>query len=598
MAHEYMNEVVSRFLSQMDGMGGTLAKFSMDVTKKQEAILSALDDFQQAASHLKQKYMVTGNHCNAVERETNTALEAIDQILTGWNEKKKENVKGTEFMNKHQKYLVVMIFGAVNTGKSSLGNFIAGKSFVDAPFDNAFKHRSAPVFESEESGRQTGGIEKDASGRQSFKVGCLDTTGSIQYFTLSGLRWMDSPGTGAIAKEGDQVNMEKLVEEYLPYTDFCLFLQNSSEPGLQADMKYIQKLTREGQEALMLITRSDIKDIDFDNEGNPVMMLLSKSPETRKLQEEDVLKRFKETYPGVDNAKYQIFSISTALAEEAVKSDDDEKFRASHVDLLMERLGTSFVNQAGQLKQKRVRKTVNGFIDHLISGEDGEEGLSQMNERNQKILEARASYIRTMGARKERICKRIQSIIHQKIRAQAEIWDQEASKGHAVKADEAEKIISDIIGRHIAEEINKEIGEIIDHFKGAALQQFQGNLNVGGIEQKTKIIEKTYKEKVVDPREPDGIWEDFCSFFFDTEYYTTYYKDVKKKIRINMGSNMEEYMERLNPVVSKAVEEYVSAALAGIEKDYFAPQEQYVKQIEQAMNDLRKKLADVKFAEG
>ena len=81
------------------------------------------------------------------------------------------------------------------------------------------------------------------------------------------------------------------------------------------------------------------------------------------------------------------------------------------------------------------------------------------------------------------------------------------------------------------------------------------------------------------------------------DYYTTYYKDVKKQIHINMGSNMEEYMERLDPVVGKAVEDYVSAALAGIEKDYFAPQEQYVKQIEQAMNDLQRKLAKVKFAE-
>lgn len=124
-------------------------------------------------------------------------------------------------MNKHQKYLVVMVFGAVKAGKSSLGNFMAGKSFLEAPFDNAFKHHPFVPMESEESGRVEGGIEKDEKGRQFFKVGFTDTTGAIQYFTMSGLRWMDSPGTGAIAKKDDHLDMEKLVEEYIPYTDFA-----------------------------------------------------------------------------------------------------------------------------------------------------------------------------------------------------------------------------------------------------------------------------------------------------------------------------------------------------------------------------------------
>ena len=85
--------------------------------------------------------------------------------------------------------------------------------------------------EAEQTLRAEGGIEKDEKGRQFFKVGFTDTTGAIQYFTMSGLRWMDSPGTGAIAQKDDHLDMEKLVEEYIPYTDFCLFLVNSAEPG-------------------------------------------------------------------------------------------------------------------------------------------------------------------------------------------------------------------------------------------------------------------------------------------------------------------------------------------------------------------------------
>lgn len=252
MAHQYMVETVDHFFTQLDGMGHTLHQFSDDVKGKQAQIISALDDFKKETGVLKQQYLVKGKQCNHVEEATNQAIQMIDKEIEAWNQQKLQNAKGTEFMSKHQKYLVVMVFGAVKAGKSSLGNFMAGKSFLDAPFDNAFKHHPVVPMESEESGRAEGGIEKDEKGRQFFKVGFTDTTGAIQYFTMSGLRWMDSPGTGAIAQKDDHLDMEKLVEEYIPYTDFCLFLVNSAEPGLQSDMKYIQKLTRVDQEALIL----------------------------------------------------------------------------------------------------------------------------------------------------------------------------------------------------------------------------------------------------------------------------------------------------------------------------------------------------------
>lgn len=596
MAHQYMVDTVAHFFTQLDGMGHTLHQFSDDVKGKRVQIISALDDFQKETETLKKRYLVKGKHCNHVEEATNQAIQMIDKEIETWNQQKLQNVKGAEFMNKHQKYLVVMIFGAVKSGKSSLGNFMAGKSFLDAPFDNAFKHHPFVPMENEESGRAEGGIEKDKKGRQFFKVGFTDTTGAIQYFTMSGLRWMDSPGTGAISKEGDQLDMEKLVDEYIPYTDFCLFLQNSSEPGLQSDMKYIQKLTRVGQEALILITKSDETDWDETEDGKLVQTTIPKAPERRKLQEDDVLQRFKENYPNVDQHSYDIFSVSTALAEEAVKEDDDEKFKDSHLDLLMNRLGDTFANQAGQLKQERVRKTVNVFVDHLLSGEEENAGLSQVQKSLAAIRKERDAYVHTLEARKQRVCARILSKIKHKIRAQAEVWDAEANQGKAIQAKAAEQVISSIIEKYISEEINREVGEIIDHFSGTQLGHFQANLNVGGIAKKTKTVEQEYKKKVPRERDADGIWETVRSWF-GKKYYEVTYETVKKQIHIDVGTNMEDYIERLEPVVTKAVPEYVSDAFRKIEKDYFAPQEQYAKKMEDAIDQLQKKLESVKFRE-
>ncbi len=163
------------------------------------------------------------------------------------------------------------------------------------------------------SGRKTGGLSTDDNGRTWFTEGSVDTTGAIQYFTLSGLRWVDSPGTGALEKEGDTLNMENMVNEYIPYADLCIFLLNSSEPGLLEDMRYMEKLSREGQESLVVITKSDIVDEDVDEDGEIVSVVKAKDDSRRKLQEDDIVKRLSELYPNLDAESFRAISISTLL---------------------------------------------------------------------------------------------------------------------------------------------------------------------------------------------------------------------------------------------------------------------------------------------
>lgn len=594
MAHTYMIKTLDYFLEQLDNMENVMNTFSDSVKERQEKIIKALEEFQKETVQLKEQCMTKGDPCNQVEEVTNQAIVAIDQEIDGWNQKKQQNIKGTKFMNKHQKYLVVMVFGAVKSGKSSLGNFIKGDSFVKAPFDNAFKHRPAPILEKEESGRAVGGIEKDETGRQRFAVGYTDTTGDVQFFTMSGLRWMDSPGTGALSKEGDLVNMEAMVKEYIPYTDFCLFLQNSSQPALRDDKKYIRELSREEQKALILITGSDLSDTDLDENDNFITVHVPKSEETRKEQENEVLTQVKEDYSDISTDKYSVFSISTLLAEEAVAEEDDEKFKASHLDMLMNQLGDTFKNRSAELKQERVKKSVNNFVDRLLSGDDEKTGMAQIRDRLDMIHQKRDSYVHTMEERKQRICRRIKDQMFLRIREKAEVWDEEVAKGHMIKSDEAEKEVLSIVQQHISEGINQEVEKIIDNFKGVKQGTFIADLNVGGIEKQTKTIEKEYHKKVVHRRSANGLWENVRSFF-GKKYYDVSIETVKKQIHIDMGSNMEDYMERLKPALDKAVENFVAEALANIEKEYFAPQEQYAKQMEAAMERLHQKLESVKF---
>ena len=195
----YITQTIDEFFIKLDKMQGDLAKFSQNLDRRSDKIPTLLKNFETAVFSASGK---KSSGSNAVERAAQKSLDNHRAVIETWSDKIETDRKGKQFIKKNEKYLVAMVFGAVKAGKSSLGNFFAGKKFFNAPFDNHYKKISKPVFETEERGRDTGDIEIDSLGDTWFQEGVTDTTGAIQYFTLSGLRWIDSPGTGAVSKAG------------------------------------------------------------------------------------------------------------------------------------------------------------------------------------------------------------------------------------------------------------------------------------------------------------------------------------------------------------------------------------------------------------
>ena len=245
MGTEYMQQSAADFLNNLDHIQAELAGFSEEIDAKSNEVAKLLTFFEQQSEAIKGNFTQYIDSRDRIGMALAANLTAKNEVIKTWKTKIEKDRKGREFMSKHEKYLVVLVFGAVKSGKSSLGNFIGGRYFRKAEFDNAYKHLPMPIFETEEEARKKGGIKADDNGEIWFEEGVTDTTGSIQYFTLSGLRWMDSPGTGAVGKEGDMRSMDEMVDEYISYADMCIFLMNSAEPGLQKDMHYMSKMSRE-----------------------------------------------------------------------------------------------------------------------------------------------------------------------------------------------------------------------------------------------------------------------------------------------------------------------------------------------------------------
>ncbi len=582
----YIAETVENFFAKLDKMQGDLAKFSQTLDSRSEKIPVLLKNFEDKIFAAAGSSDMTGK--NAVEKAAQKSVENMRAIVETWSEKIEADRKGKRFIKKNEKYLVVMIFGAVKAGKSSLGNFFAGKKFFNAPFDNHYKKIAKPIFETEERGRDTGDIEKDSSGDTWFQEGVIDTTGAIQYFTLSGLRWIDSPGTGAVGKEGDTKNMTALVEEYLSYTDMCIFLMNSAEPGLQDDMRYMQKLSREGQEALIVITKSDFSDEDVDDDGNLISILAPKTSEIRKLQEDDICKRVKERYPEIDEQKFRAISISTALAGQAVESQDDEKFKASNLDKLMKILGDKVSDNAIERKQENPRRLLNNFVDSVV------ENLKEFDSGIDTILSQVEKYKSDMSRIANLIVTNVRREVRAEISYKANEWNRLVKNGQKIDNAAINAEVSNILQEKLNEEITSQMNRVIEDFQNLEMKTVPANISAASLEKKTAQISHTYTESYTVPRPPSGLWEHFRSFL-GKEYYRTEHSTHTEYQTVDLGTNLDEFLTGLMPQVENYAKNQADEYLATLRDKYFIERENFAKNMLKEIETLRNELTELKF---
>ena len=581
----YITQSVEEFFIKLDKMQNDLAKFSQNLDTRSDKIPTLLKNFEQNIFAASSKKSFSGN---AVERAAQKFLDNLRAEINNWSNKIEAERKGKQFIKKNEKYLVVMVFGAVKAGKSSLGNFFAGKKFFNAPFDNHYKKISKPIFETEESGRNTGDVEKDSRGDIWFQEGVIDTTGSIQYFTLSGLRWIDSPGTGAVGKAGDTKNMTELVEEYLSYTDMCIFLMNSSEPGLQDDMRYMQKLSRKEQEALIVITKSDINDEDEDADGNLISVLVPKSDRTRRLQEDDICERVKKAYPEIDAQKFRAISTSTALASEAVDTEDDNKFRASGLDKLMKILGDKVSDNAIARKQENPRRLLNSFVNSIVA--DLEKFNSDLNEMNSAIEKYKAD----MEHMTALIVTNVSREVRAEVSARANYWNRQVKRGSRIDNEAISAEVSKILQDKLNAEINLQMRRVIEDFQSSVLKTIRANISVAALEKKTAQISHTYKENYIVVREPQGIIENICGWF-GKKYFHTKQQTRTKYQTIDLGTNLDEFLDSLMPQVEAYAKNQASKSLAELREKYFVEQENFERSARGELNNLYDSLCALKF---
>lgn len=587
-------ESVNKFWQDIEKAESVLKDFSREIDDKREELLKYLALFEKASSVLQEQQ---NGEKGQLETAMLQAKNNIHQTIAAWQRKIAEGAKGTEFMNRHEKYLVVMVFGAVKTGKSTLGNFLAGKNFLTAPFENKYKTSARPTFAVEESARQKGELVADGDGNQWFAEGVTDTTGSMQYFTLAGLRWFDSPGTGALQKDGDIRNMEEMVKEYLAYVDLCVFLDNSSEPGLRDELKYIERLSRDNQEALVVITKSDENKVSLVDR-KPVKKRVAKNIDKRKAQEDDACNRIKEMYPEMDADKYRAISISTLVADRGIQEQDENLFRSSNLPLFMEILGSKASDEALALKKIKPQKVMNNFIRGVINGEPEHfSGITGLRESLAEVSRQVEEYKKQIEDITRRVTAAVCSKLRVEVQYKAKAWAKEVdTTGIATNQQEVNRTVFGCMSKIITEELNDNIGKIISNYEQKQVKNLPGDVTFGTISKQYKEVEHKYTEVIVEERDAEGLWENIRSFFGKT-YFTSRNVSKVKKAKVDLGTDVDEFLDSMMPMVQGIATAAVKKELENVRDNYFLPQEEYVSEMKKHLDELEGKLLGLRYSE-
>lgn len=607
MSSQYIQECVTEFFSKVNKIESALSSFSLGIEEKREKVSSNLACFIQNCRNINKNYIdAIGNRNSAVDKAASDSIDLLQNALTEWENNIRRNTEGQEFMHRNERHLLTMVFGQVKTGKSTLGNFIAGQKFLDAEFDNEYKHCAHPVFCEEKAGR-SGNITTDALGNDWFTEGVVDTTGAIQYFSLSGMRWLDSPGTGALKKEGDtdKFTMEQIVNDYIDYSDLGIFLMNSSEPGLQADLQYIEKMVEKDKDILVVITKSDSIKPKFGPDGTLTgKQLYPKTAEVRANQEKYITDELNERLKHKSNAeKYRIISVSTALANNAIKEQDDELFKDSNLDKLMQIIGSMASDDAVKLKEKNPKRNLNSLIDNIVhgyhsnvSGDVEFTGIDEMIASMEEINNLSNQYKQEIKEKTTKITTNVLSEVKHRLCVEAEGWSASVNKtGTAIAGNKLASVINDIVSDVLQEELSKEIGKVIEGFKAKQVAQLNMEIKED-IHKENQVIEHKYTEYVTVRRSADGFLENVRSFFGKKYYRNEAIERVAKK-QIDLGTNVDVFIEQTIGDLKNVVPPYVEKELRNIAESYFETQEKYAAEVNRELLKLRQQVIDSKYKE-
>ena len=564
---------LNQFTDQIKAAHQRLKGYTRDIEQKE-------NDIQRILSHLLDVHPMLENQTSL--QQVTTLLN--EEILTGIQKKiqyLKNMAERKSFVDQFDESLVLMVFGTVNSGKSTLGNFLSGEPIRT----KGYQFGQTPLFY-----RYTDMLEQstEAIEIKSFREGRTETTSEIQHFTLEkGLTWVDTPGILSMTKEN-----ENLAKHYVELADLVLIVTSSSSPTKASELVDFTKIINKGKEVVVLITKSDITELD-EVDGKLINVLQPKSLEDRMLQENYTKEQLSLANPESWNDA-EIKSISIKLANEAFETGDFSKYEDSQIRGVFELIGEKLTADALRLKIKRPRQALNQWINEIEVGNEFIIGLDPLIHRLSDKKQVLQTKYDAFHDESSKIKKEILRAANLKMDEWTlGLYAEDATDENVLgQIHEVESVLVDLMSNYVEEALYRLLEE------HGQMMQFDEGVKINlPVEQIYKEIKTTDYSVGSRSRNPKGLVEHFGAILFKKEYTESYVREKKTIKRVVVGNNAKEQLEKARNQMLKHLITQLEQQLGQIQQNILGGSITLLDQLIQRINQAKKELNDLRYKE-
>ena len=566
---------VHQFYQSLSALQGDFERIGDDAKARMKKMETAIT---KLAHHVNQQQM--SNKQSPLADLFALNLTNAKTVINSFEQSTQDYMHNTQFRDQFSDSLLVFVYGKVNAGKSSLGNFVA--RHPDSGHIPAF-------FRYDEAGQARNQAElEELKQVEGFEIKETEATSSIQGFRLPALSWIDTPGLHSMTVVNGQ-----LAQDYIDAADLVLYITSSDSPGRSTDAQEITDLIQlRAKKVCVLLTKSDITEEDETDDGELVSVLVAKSPEVRSEQEQWVKQQLRDYLQKDADCIGDVLSVSVLLAKNSLENKNNTDWKVSNLDVFYHLLNHQAIKQAKALKLATPRKRLNSLLMQVLQGKNAESASLQQIKQQFSELKTRA----VQDGNRLLACQQaVWDDVETELRGiVAKIVDQHAANkdSKAVKRD-IEMQFPPLVKRYLSAAIAEHIQQFNDHLPLDL--QLQANVS---LRDKTESISYT-----VSHSGKGAALGALAGGFFGPVGALVggalgglagKALSESKERTIVLGDNREEVIHSLISELEKSIKSVITHALQQVNKDYFLPVQNLavdlvnnLMQLESELNTLR-----------
>ena len=288
---------------------------------------------------------------SARSREIRYFHKKLQKLFRRWDLALMHQENMQQLALEYPQHLIFLIYGKVNSGKTTLCNWLIQE--LSEHVQRCFQVKD-------------GSIETCVA---PFKASAINDEASIQGVEIGKrLLVVDAPGLYSTNRP-----QAALAHAMIAYSDAVLWVTPAHAPGQHDELKDLAKLLQQGKPMLPIISCSDIYEENIDLLSQTLDgHYRNKEPAVRQLQQQELLTRIRRHVA----CDIEPISISVKMCEQT------QDIKSSGLDTLLQQLAV-LVQQASFYKLKKQQYHIEDFMQQRILGDLQrllEKGQSQMQQ--------------------------------------------------------------------------------------------------------------------------------------------------------------------------------------------------------------------------